>query len=271
MTGGDDVIVASAVRVYIAIAKGHHVLQNDTHMFNVMLRLDDRQLQAIDFERASLLQNPQHEWVWNHLKTFHMEYCTRFCRRQGPESDGITQLMMWQVTSCGLDNTHAYFSRLYKSGSFRNTSFNEDAFVKSPVTEWKYCAWLHLLHHFYSEGLSPILEAVAGSASTEFIISFATVTGTFHADNHCCHVRFTAEYNEISHEVDVCITACVQGTKDPHDIGVDRFRISSATGNPWQLADFDTTQRFVTTALALFLEDRVKPAVVADTVYSREV
>jgi hypothetical protein len=267
MTGNDDDIVASAVEVYLAIAERHSVLQNDAHMFNVMAWPGNGLLQALDFERASRLgfdeiEQQQREEVWNHLKTFHKEYCMRICRRHGTESKGITTLMMRQVVSCGLANTHDYFSQFFKNGSFRDTAFNEEAFANSTVTEWKYCAWLHLLHHLYSQDLSPRLEEVAVGARTEFVISFDIVIGTVGAGNHSCHVQFAEEHSAMSQKFEVLIRlVCVrQGINDTRTIGVDRFQtLSPDTETPWRLVDFDTTHRFATTVLEILREDRGEP------------
>jgi hypothetical protein len=66
----------------------------------------------------------------------------------------MEQLLMPQLRESGLDATNVYFSTIYDTLGFMSMRFDADAFGQSPVTPWRYCAWLHLMELLTDSALS---------------------------------------------------------------------------------------------------------------------
>jgi hypothetical protein len=237
--------IVRATDIFYQIARRRNVLHNDVHQYNVMML--HGVLQAIDFERASLLQPPDSDSdVWAHIKSFYKWYCLLVCNpQQYPECNRINALMVDQLRYSGLDATHGHFAQIFKNRSFRKMAFDSDAFSETPVSSWNYCAWLHILHDLDSQGLNPTLIAHENESVQEFRIH-AVVRRDI-----TCVISFTLD----SHRGGAVRIASAYATmrgKDTRHLRRSQFPTSPDGTDPWHLLEFGITHRFVTTALNLF-------------------
>jgi hypothetical protein len=210
-----------------------YLLHNDGHSSNVMIDAVGN-MHIIDFERSSLVKDlslPQ-------SLLFHQIYCSI---NQNPQPvRELIHLLMDQVRASGLSATHNHFVSLYSKNAFLSVAFNHDAFSESPVTAWRYCAWLHLmeliaLHHPNSK---PSLSFFNG----EFIISFL-VRMYFFTDDQAlleCKIFFQ------SHDGAMSSLRC----ESESQIFVENF-----CKFEWHLKDDTTTKRFFQTALSVYDSD----------------
>ena len=244
-TTGDR--VAAAVSVLIKIALEWHVLHNDGHMFNVMMFGSG--LEAVDFERASRFvvtgdRVEVHEAHWQ-LNLLLDMYCRRVCNPGVVSCPKIISLMTEHVRVCGLGETHKHFALMYRSGEFRRTAFDEHAFGASPVTTWRYCAWLHLMTLLPRTDLDVRWDEHRGSGPA------AAFSISFRLRGNCSRVRFVTESTTV--RVITCENISENG--DIRQLNIDKFEALTAHSNPWLLTDSNVTRHFVTQALQYFRDD----------------
>jgi hypothetical protein len=159
---GQTVDVKVGCEVFSKLAKTPKkaVLHGDPHPLNMgAIQIGKvKQLQAHDLERtfyvdlgkASLRQ----------IEIFTKLYYTSLNTVQ------MEKLLMPQVVASGLDATNLHFSTIYANGDFMSRRFDADAFRQSPVTPWRYCAWLHLMELLIDSELS------FNPAAHRFVINF---------------------------------------------------------------------------------------------------
>jgi hypothetical protein len=118
---------------------------------------------------------------------------------------------MPQVRNSGLDATSHYFRSIYDGQQFMSMSFDAAAFEPSPVTQWPYCAWLHLMELLTDSALS------FNKSDQKFVINFQLEehcrVGDAAADYFDCELQFETLD---SHAV-IKITSCARKSTDRYD------------------------------------------------------
>jgi len=130
-----------------SIKQKKRVLHGDAYRKNLVVVGSKYQL--VDCERTSLTSGETPPLA---LHTWYAASISEMKR-----NDYHIRALMLIIRRSGLDETRKFFSEIYKQGKFLQMSFDADLFEQSPVTPWKYDAFLHLFQLLLDAELKPKL------------------------------------------------------------------------------------------------------------------
>jgi hypothetical protein len=161
----------------------HHWVHGEPHGGNVML-VDRRQQEAIGLAQTFLTSVESPIPLY-----FHTWYAVSML--QNPRNPYHIRALMRIMKKSGLDNTHNYFSELYKSGTFLEIAFTAELFQSISVIPWKYVPLLHLFELLDNANLMP---ALTGDGTIHCGLGDIIIHTDINVEN-----RIVVSCNELSH------------------------------------------------------------------------